>query len=87
MSKDTPFKWSDNTPVAYTAWQTGEPNAGYRSYQYTRCGHTVNGTERWNDHYCYSKKGYVCKFKKCKIKSLILVSFYTAVSFAARKFR
>ncbi|XP_066921242.1 lymphocyte antigen 75-like isoform X2 [Clytia hemisphaerica] len=64
MKKDTPFKWSDNTAVAYTAWQTGEPNAGYRSYQYTRCVHTVNGTERWNDHYCYSKKGYVCKFTK-----------------------
>ncbi|XP_048579859.1 uncharacterized protein LOC5521691 isoform X2 [Nematostella vectensis] len=54
------WQWSDGSPLAYVAWNGGEPNdlVGVEN-----CGEMVAGNRLWNDYSCSQQRGYICKSK------------------------
>lgn len=60
------MSWADETSVTYTKWQKSEPN----SRSATSCVHTIIKTGAWNDHFCYVKKGFICKYDKGEFKHI-----------------
>lgn len=54
--------WLDNTAVNFVNWNTGEPSP----QQNEHCVEMYANSGYWNNIYCTSYKGYVCKKPKSK---------------------
>lgn len=53
------FQWVDNTPLSYTHWAANNPDDTANSGK--DCGLMYSDTGLWNDAYCRTKQGYVCR--------------------------
>ena len=61
--KEGTFLWSNDDPVVYTSWASGEPNNG-GNWRNEHCVVTnYGGVERWNDDQCTRTFRYICKSK------------------------
>ncbi|KAL3836968.1 hypothetical protein ACJMK2_022370, partial [Sinanodonta woodiana] len=57
------FQWTDNSPVSYTNWRTGEPNNWNSRREDCVTIYQTDGT--WNDEKCDDpRNGFVCKTKQ-----------------------
>lgn len=56
--------WKDGSPVQIAYWADGEPNDGTSNKE--GCVELYY-TGKWNDLYCYSKRGYICKIAMGKL--------------------
>lgn len=54
--------WLDNTAVNFVNWNVGEPSP----QQNEHCVEMYANSGYWNNIYCSSYKGYVCKKPKSK---------------------
>lgn len=55
------WTWSDYRPVSFINWATGEPN-NYGEEGEDCVEMMPDG--KWNDHYCLTKRGYICRIPK-----------------------
>ena len=60
------WSWSDNTPVDYLNWQSGEPNG----LEGEDCGEMYPMDGTWNDVPCSEKRGFICRRTKGDIQKL-----------------
>uniref|UniRef100_A0A3Q3VUX1 C-type lectin domain-containing protein n=1 Tax=Mola mola TaxID=94237 RepID=A0A3Q3VUX1_MOLML len=71
------WAWTDNTPVGFFNWASGEPNAALHPGEVAE----ENCVEmyldgRWNDNKCLDKKGFICRHRQCKgFLNIIIVIF------------
>lgn len=66
--------WLDNTAVNFVNWNVGEPSP----QQNEHCVEMYANSGYWNNFYCSSYKGYICKKpkSKCCIYELVLYMEY-----------
>uniref|UniRef100_A0A8C7XLI7 C-type lectin domain-containing protein n=1 Tax=Oryzias sinensis TaxID=183150 RepID=A0A8C7XLI7_9TELE len=69
LTRDQNFGWgwTDNTPLAFVNWASGEPNDAFHPGEAAE----ENCVEmypdgRWNDNNCMLKKGFACRHRQCK---------------------
>lgn len=62
--------WLDGTAVNFVNWNVGEPS----SQQNEHCVEMYADSGYWNNFYCTTYKGYICKKakSKCYIYELVL---------------
>jgi hypothetical protein len=61
--KEGTFLWSNDDPVVYTSWASGEPNNG-GNWRNEHCVVTnYGGVAQWNDDQCTRTFRYICKSK------------------------
>lgn len=67
--------WLDGSAVNFVNWNVGEPS----SQQNEHCVEMYADSGYWNNFYCSSYKGYICKKpkSKCCIYELVLCMDYT----------
>ncbi len=54
------FQWSDNSPVSFTNWNTGQPDNFNNVEECAEMG----STGLWSDTNCYVIRGFICKIEK-----------------------
>ena len=61
LQQERKFRWSDQSRVTYTYWNTRQPD-NYRSNE--DCVEILpyyNQKGKWNDNTCSGKQGYICQ--------------------------
>ncbi|XP_030643669.1 lectin-like [Chanos chanos] len=62
LFKSRHFIWTDGSSWCYNNWVPGEPTFGGGKEACVEVNwHTIG---KWNDHTCYTKKSYVCAFRR-----------------------
>lgn len=69
--------WLDNTAVNFVNWNVGEPSP----QQNEHCVEMYANSGYWNNNYCSSYKGYICKKpkSKCYIYNFVWCFEYSCV--------
>ena len=60
LDKTKGYQWTDNSPVTFTNWNTGQPD-NFNGFE--ECAE-VRSTQSWNDINCYLNRGWICKIPK-----------------------
>ena len=58
------FTWTDESPVNYLNWNSGQPTGLGTHGQLEECIEFDRKTGKWNDVTCFTNRGYVCKALK-----------------------
>lgn len=75
---ESAFKWTDNSPLDYVNWKSGEPNnwAGFEN-----CVEMQTRSGQWNDLPCNYNRQFICKKKMGEnIQALYTVYTHALIS-------
>ena len=60
LNKTAGYQWTDNSPVSFTNWNTGQPD-NFNGVE--ECTET-RPDQKWNDINCFLNRGWICKLSK-----------------------